>query len=72
MKIEIKAAVLCFNDWAGHREKAIEVYGETPKRYRIALPPGETSPIRLAGRNRWLRPMEVALVPRTAVKFKSR
>lgn len=60
-----RKAKLNFNDWAGCRSVEVIVVGETPKKYRIKTA-GE-DPIRLAGRYKYLRPGEVALVPKSAV-----
>lgn len=66
--LEFKPALLCLDGWAGRSETPVEVVGETPKRYRIAIPPG-SQPVRLGGRHRWLRIGETALVPKTAIKW---
>jgi hypothetical protein len=51
--------------WHGVTHQAIEVIGETPKRYRIRA----LEQTLLAGRRRWLEAGETALVPRGAVRF---
>jgi hypothetical protein len=64
-----KDAFLCLNGFDGYSETPVEVIGETPKRYRIICPPDRQA-VKLAGRNRWLRVGETALVPKTAIKVK--
>lgn len=65
-----RRAFLCFNDWAGVRKVPVDVVGETPKRWRIQLPP-RSETIRLAGRNRYLAYGQTALVPKSAVRFET-
>ena len=65
---QLRPALLCFNDWAGVRKVPVEVVGETPKRWRIQLPP-RSETIRLAGKGRYLAYGQTALVPKTAVEF---
>ena len=60
-----KIATLHLDGWAGRTKTSVLVIGETPKRYRITT----GTPIRLAGRDRWLQPNRVALVPKHAVTF---
>jgi hypothetical protein len=56
--------------WDGRTYQRVRVIGETRTRYRVAML-GE--PVKLAGRNRWLRrPEESALVPKYAVRFGAR
>jgi len=69
VKIEFKPAVLCMTSWAGWTEQRVEVIDETPKRYRIICPP-DVQAVRLAGRHRYLRAGDTALVPKTAIQFK--
>jgi len=64
----MRPAYLCFNDWAGTREHPVVIVGQTRERYRIRLPDGATEPMKLAGRCRWLRTGETALVPKSAVR----
>lgn len=52
--------------WHGYTEQEVEIIGETPKRTRIRA----ITQTRLAGRRRELRPGEIALVPKYAVKRK--
>lgn len=66
--MEERAALLCFNDWAGYAEIPVFVVGETPERYRIRA----DRTIRLAGRARSLLVGQTALVPRMAVRFPGR
>lgn len=67
MRIEIRPALLCLGGWHGRSETPVEVVGETPKRYRIACPPG-TMTVRLAGQ-RYLQAGQTALVPKYAIRF---
>lgn len=53
--------------WAGRSESAVDVIGETPKRYRIRA----INRTKLAGRSRWLDVGQVTLVPKRAVTFVS-
>lgn len=62
-----RPAFLNYNDWAGIHASPVLVIGETPKRYRIQTVNGST--LKLAGRSRYLRAGETALVPKTAVSF---
>lgn len=66
MTFDAKKGLLCLDGWMGYTETAVIVIGETPKRYRIRA----VTNTKLAGRARWLRPGEVALVPKYAIKFK--
>lgn len=54
---------LVLDGWAGRSETLVEVIGQTPKRLRIRA----ITRTKLAGRDRWLRAGEVALVPAAAV-----
>lgn len=58
-------AWLLLQGWHGCSRQAVTVIGETPKRYRITC---SYSPVRLAGRNRYMYPGESKLVPRDAVE----
>lgn len=66
-RVVIRPALLCLGGWHGRSETPVEVVGETPKRYRIACPPG-TMTVRLAG-PRYLQAGQTALVPKYAIKF---
>lgn len=59
-------AFLCFDDWAGYHEEPVRIVGETRTRYRIQT---DKDVIRLAGRYRYLRRGETALVPKRAVRI---
>jgi hypothetical protein len=58
-------AYLLTDSYAGRSEQAVLVIGATPKRYRIKA----VMRTRMPGRCRWLYTGEVALVPKTAVRF---
>lgn len=58
-------ATIALDGWSGRSRQDVEVVGETRTRYRIRA----IVWTRLAGRNRWLGPGEVALVPKRAVGF---
>lgn len=60
---------LVVTGWAGDIRERVKVVGETPKRYRI-IPYG-VDRIRLAGRERYLKAGESALVPKGAVALDS-
>ena len=60
-----RLAVVCTNSWAGRKEQACIVVGETPKRYRIAC----AVPITLPPRFKTLHPGETALVPKYSIRF---
>lgn len=49
--------------WGGRSSTLVDIVGQTPKRYRIRA----IERMRLAGRHRWLKRGETALVPKTAV-----
>lgn len=57
-------AILKIDSWAGRRQYAIEIVGETRTRYRVRVL--EQPGIMLPGR-RWKAYGETALVPRHAV-----
>lgn len=61
-------AYLHLQDWSGYSKTEVLIVSVTPKRYRIT--PVGNEPVKLSGRDRWLRPGQVALVPKTAVSFK--
>lgn len=52
------------NSWAGYREELVEIVGETPKCYRVIC---ADRPVKLP--RRWLKPGEVDLLPKTAVRI---
>lgn len=58
--------VLYLDGYEGRTQQVVRIVGETPKRYRIA--PYSDTPVRLAGRARYLQPGETALVPKSAVR----
>lgn len=58
-------AWLLLEGWHGNSEQAVQVIGETPKRYRIKA----VARTRLAGRCRFIQAGEIALVPKHAVRF---
>lgn len=57
---------LVLDSWAGRSETPVEIIGQTPKRFRIRA----ITRTRLAGRDRWLKAGEVALVPICALRDK--
>lgn len=61
-----RRGVLMMDGWAGRTDTPVEIVGETPKRFRIT--PTDDKPVKLAGRSRWLRPGQTALVPKHAVQ----
>lgn len=63
--MEPRDAYICTDGWEGRTEQFVLVVGETPKRYRIMATQGT----KLAGRSRWLKPGQTALVPKYAVRF---
>ncbi len=62
----VRRGLLMLDGYAGRTEQEVEIVGETPKRTRIRA----ITPTRLAGRRREMRPGEIALVPKYAVKEK--
>lgn len=58
--------ILRLQGWEGLTEQWVLLVGETPKRYRIRA----LEPTKLAGRCRWLKVGEEALVPRHAIALK--
>jgi hypothetical protein len=62
----VRRGLLMLDGYGGRTEQEVEIVGETPKRTRIRA----ITPTRLAGRRRMMRPGEVALVPKYAVKEK--
>lgn len=59
-----RSAWLCLNSYGGRSQQVIEIIDETPKRFRIRA----LSRTRLAGRLRWLKAGETALVPKSAIR----
>lgn len=60
-----KRGQLFTRGWAGLSSTVVLVIGETPKKYRIRA----IMETKLAGRNRWLKPAETTLVPKSAIDF---
>lgn len=60
-----RPALLRLVSWCVAPWPRVVIVGETAKRYRIRA----DKPTRLAGRNRWLKPGETALVPKHAVQL---
>jgi hypothetical protein len=58
-----RTGYLHLNGWGGVTSRKVEVIGETSKRLRIRA----ITETKLAGRCRWLKPGETALVPKYAV-----
>ena len=54
---------LVMDGWSGRTETEVEVIGQTRKRLRIRA----ITQTKIGGRNNWLQPGEVALVPTHAV-----
>lgn len=54
---------LGIDGWAGRSRTRVEIVGQTATRWRIKA----IERTKLAGRNRWLEPGDVALVPKSAV-----
>jgi hypothetical protein len=64
MRVEkTRIGYLVLDGWAGRSLTAVEVIGQTPRRFRIRA----IHLTRLGGRGRWLVTGEAALVPKTAV-----
>lgn len=59
----VRRGCLHLDGWAGRHKQEVEVIGETPKRYRIRA----IRETKLAGRSRYLRSGETALVPKAAL-----
>lgn len=55
---------LVLDGWDGRSYTEVEVIGQTPKRLRIRA----IKRTKLAGRDRWLEPGQIALVPTYAVR----
>lgn len=64
-RVKPQPAWLHLRGWEGETVQEVEIIAETPKRYRV-MPVGKRA-VKLAGRERWLRPGETALVPKSAV-----
>lgn len=60
-------ARLVISGWHGSSSTRVVLVGTTPKRARIRA----ITRTRLQGRNRWLEPRAVALVPWTAVRVEA-
>lgn len=60
-----REAYLLTDSYAGRSEQPVMIVGETPKRYRIKA----VVRTRMPGRCRWLYIGDMALVPKTAVRF---
>jgi hypothetical protein len=58
-----RVGYLVLNGWAGRSVTAVDVIGETPRKFRIRA----IHHTRLGGRQRSLEAGETTLVPRTAV-----
>jgi len=65
VQVAAPCAVLVTNSYAGRVETPVKVVCETPKKVRIRA----VTETKIGGRNRWLAPGEVALVPKSAVKI---
>ena len=65
--IETMKAYVVVDTWCGRMECPIDVFGETPKRYRAKF----LKEFYLPG-GRHLHPGDVALVPKTAVRFEKK
>lgn len=63
IRLTPKRVILRLQGWAGLTEQWVLLVGETPKRYRIRA----TETTKLAGRCRWIKTGEEALIPRHAV-----
>ena len=55
---------LVISGWHGSTAQMVVTVGITPKRFRVRA----ITRTRLTGRNRWLEPGDIALVPKSAVR----